>query len=275
MANELPLSIRDVGPDDGAIRLTGTRPDGLPDGFHTGGAWLLGNEVYKPLDGRPYANCEFHYPTREAEVLELMAGQTLFPRNWRIEERNGRRFLVRKKAMLIPDEIPYDYLKTEQVLLVEQGIRNLNRNHWEINDTISLAMDSDTYELFILDMSAAQEMNGQGCYAADDEWRIREFFKLCKAERILKLREHASHILTAALWGMKHPNHRHVYASFNRPISGIWASLPKDTEYIHQERANWEEMIPWTWIITTAPLPDEKIKSYELVWGWSPVHDKE
>ena len=93
---EYPLSIRDVSPSPGAVRLTGTRQDGLPDGMHTGGAWLCGEEVWKSLDGRPYANAECHYSTLEADVLEEMADKPLFPRNWRIEEANGRRFLVRE-----------------------------------------------------------------------------------------------------------------------------------------------------------------------------------
>lgn len=81
-ATPLPLSIRDVGPHPDAVRLTGMRSDGLPDGVHTGGAWLWGQHgIFKPLDGRPYANAKNHYPTDELTVLELMAGQPLFPRS--------------------------------------------------------------------------------------------------------------------------------------------------------------------------------------------------
>jgi hypothetical protein len=43
----LPLAIRDVGPHPHAVRITGSRPDGLPDGVHTGGVWLYGGEIYR------------------------------------------------------------------------------------------------------------------------------------------------------------------------------------------------------------------------------------
>jgi hypothetical protein len=269
----LPLSIRDTPPHPDAVRMTGVRPDGLPDGVHTGGAWEFQGEIWKPLDGRPYANCENHYPTREAEVLELMAGKPLFPRNWRIEERNGRRFLVRKRAFLIPDAVPYSELSLDQVLFVEQAVRDLNRAKWEIGDLISLAVDPDTYDLFFLDLSAAHPQDGQGCYRADEEWRIREFFKLCGADRLSKLRNHARHVLLNDLWMLEHPEHRHVYASFNRPISGLWASIPGDPEYIHNQYADWTESIPHTWVITKEPLDQETMQRYELTWGWSPIHN--
>jgi hypothetical protein len=70
MATTLPLSIRDVAPGPDFTRLTGTRPDGLPDGVHTGGAWLSpdGREVWKPLDARPYANADGHIPASENQT---------------------------------------------------------------------------------------------------------------------------------------------------------------------------------------------------------------
>jgi len=271
--NSLPLSIRDVGPSPDAIRLTGVRPDGLPDGTHTGGAWLLDGMVFKPLDGRPYANCENHYPTREAECLEQMAGIPLFPRNWHIEEQNGRRFLVRKQAYTIPEQIDYKALKHEQVLMIEQGVRGLNRAKWEINDFISLAIDPDSYEIFLLDLSAAQAMNGTGCYRADDEWRVHEFFKLCGEERLIDFRQNASRVLHKECWNMYHPGYHHVYASFSRPISGLWARIPGAPEYVHESFGDWNNSTPWTWIITKEPLSQEILDRYELEWGWSPIHD--
>ncbi len=49
----LPLPIRAIGPHPDAVRLRGTRADGLPDGVHTGVVWLWDQEVYKPDDRRP------------------------------------------------------------------------------------------------------------------------------------------------------------------------------------------------------------------------------
>jgi len=271
---KLPLSIRDVSPSPDAVRLTGKSPNGLPSGVHTGGAWLWAGEVWKPLDGRPYANSPNHYSTREAEVLELMAGKPLFPRNWRVEERNGRRFLIRKKAYIIPDDFDYKdvFTSTDKVLMVEAAVRELNRNKWEIGDDIALAVDPDTYELFLYDLSVAHLQDGQGCYRADEEWRIRNFFKACGAERLLKLRQNAFHVVSSIDFIMERGGgFCHVYASFNRPVSPIWADIPGEPKFVHNDWADWAESIPHTWIVVKEPLPDEILKRYELRWGWSPI----
>ena len=274
MTDMLPLSIRDVSPAPEAVRLTGKRADGLPDGFHTGGAWLLGEEVWKPLDGRPYANAEGHYPTLEAECLEEMAGQPLFPRNWRIEEQNGRRFIVRKKATIIGQDIDYKSMTLPRLLEVERGVRALNRAGWEINDPITLGFDDDLYALFLLDLSAAGRMPNKGCCVADDTWRLEKFFELCKADLLIKLRRNARHVTAEIPFILEHPNHRHVYGSFNRPIDGMWARLPGEPVFVHTPygSANWTESVPHTWVVTTEPLDDETLERYELRWGWSPVH---
>jgi hypothetical protein len=274
--NALPLSIRDVPPHPDAVRLTGKRPDGLPDGVHTGGAWLWNDEVYKPLDGRPYANCEYHYPTHEAECLEDMAGQPGFPRNWRIEEVNGRRFLVRPKCMTVPLDIDYRSLNKEHLLYIENAVRLLNRAGWEINDPISLAVDPDHYKPFILDLSAAQKLPNVGCCVADDSNRIERLFEDCGADLLVKLRRNARKIVATCKWLIEHPRHRHVYGSFSRPIDGLWASIPHNPQFVHAEpgAANWTECIPHTWVVTVEPLDDNTINHYELRWGWSPVHNK-
>jgi hypothetical protein len=272
MTTDLPLSIRDVAPGPGAIRLTGQQANGLPSGVHTGGAWLYQGYIWKPLDARPYANCDAHYPTQEAECLKAMAGEILFPENWWIENRNGRKFIVRKKAYLIPDDIDYSKLDYQQLLTIEKGIRNLNAHHWEIGDEIALAVDPDTYELFLYDLSTAHQMHDNGCYAADEEWRILQFFKLCQAERLVKFRENARHLTSMLIFDEDYqPGYRHVYASFNRPINSIWASIP-GAIYRHNDQADRGEAIPWTWVIIDQPLDDETIYRYELTWGWSPIH---
>lgn len=273
----LPLSIRDVSPSPDAVRLTGTSPNGLPSGIHTGGAWLLGGEVWKPLDGRPYANCEGHYSTRELELLELMAGKPLFPRNWRVEKRNGRRFLVRKRAHIIPDDFSYKEVFTDiaKVLMVEAGVRELNKNKWEIGDTIALAIDSDTYELFLYDLSTAHPMDGHGCYQADEEWRIHGFFKRCGCERLKKLRHKAHAVVANIDFMLEHSReYCHVYASFNRPVSPIWADIPGEPVFVHNDWADWAESIPHTWVVVKEPLSDDVCKRCELRWGWSPIHER-
>lgn len=271
----LSLPIRNVSPSPRAIKLTGTSPSGLPSGVHTGGAWLLDSNVWKPLDARPYANCENHYPTKEMEVLELMAGKPLFPRNWWMENRNGRKWLVRKKAHIIPDDFGYKEVFTtlDKVLFVEAGVRELNRNKWEIGDYIALAIDPDTYQLFLYDLSAAHPQDGAGCYRADEEWRVYEFFKRCGAERLLKLRENAFHVVGDIDFTLKHGGgYRHVYASFNRPVSPVWADIPDEPVFVHNDRASLAESVPHTWIVVKEQLADGVLRRYELQWGWSPIH---
>jgi hypothetical protein len=68
--------------------------------------------------------------------------------------------------------------------------------------------------------------------------------------------------------------YQHIYASFNRPIDAMWANL-HNAEYQHEPMANWNEAVPWTWIITKDLLPEEILKRYELTWGWSPINYKE
>jgi hypothetical protein len=280
----LPVSIRDVPPGKGAQRLTGETSSGLPSGVHSGGAWLWQGEVWKPLDGRPYMNCRFHYPTQEAECLAAMAGRPLFPRNWRVESRNGREWIVRKPAYLIPEDVPYADLDKEQILEVEKGVRELNRNHWEVGDHLALALDPDTYQLFIYDLSTTTHRpDGRGAYQADETDRIRKFFEACGADRLLDLRSNARKVTQLSLesddWEQRLERRRqgyeHVYASFSRPIDAMWASFPGDPIYEHTEGANRNRSMPHTWVITKEPLSDEIMRRYELTWGWSLIHPSE
>lgn len=272
----LPLSIRDVAPTADAQRLTGVRPDGLPDGVHTGGAWLVGDEVWKPLDGRPYLNCDGHIPTLEAVCLELMADRPGFPRNWRIETKNGRTFLVRPWVATIPAEVPYALLTTENLLYIESAVRALNAAGWQINDELSLGIDPESYKPFILDLSNAGYIGpgDRGCYSADEEWRVLKFFETAGAELLVKLRNNARHCITTVEWLLEHPNLKHVYGSFNRPMDGFWAAIPVARAFIQNLYPNWTEGQPHTWIVTEEPLPQSVIERYELRWGWSPIHTK-
>lgn len=275
--NEFPLNIRDVGPHPDAKRLTGTNGNGLPSGVHTGGAWLWEGEVWKPLDARPYLNCPCHYPTDELECLELMAGEPLFPRNWRREERNGRAFVVRDEAYLIPDDMPHKELDVEQILMIERAVRNLNRKHWEIGDEIALAMDRKTYELFLYDLSNAHPQNGRGCYAADEEWRVTRFFEACGLDFLVALRNNAHQVavdLVISDLDAYRTGYDHVYASFNRPVSLLWASIPGDPILRHEAAASWRDATPHTWVLTREPLPEDVLKRYELKWGWNPIHER-
>jgi len=280
MSNELSLSIREVKPAPLATRLGGYRYDGLPDGVHTGGAWLYEGLVYKPLDGRPFANCEYHYPTQEAECLELMAGHPGFPRNWHVEERNGRRWLVRKKAFVVTKPRT---LRLDELLLVERAVRDLNQHQWEVGDALSLAYDADTYELFILDLSCAHPQKGTGAFAADENWRMLKLFKEAGYERLAAMREHGQHVFHdplhfEALFDKNVHDYHFLYGSFNRPMSRVWATLPEDVLLLDARRwyhdtHDLQDLagIPHTWLISPTELDANILYDYELTLCWEEV----
>lgn len=178
MANTLPLSIRDVSPGEGAERLTGTRADGLPDWVHTGGAWLHRGEVWKPLDGRPWVNSDCHVPTLEAEFLEAVAGQPFFPRNWRVEEVNGRRFLVRPFARILEPKAIDD----ATLLALAQAVREVNAQEWEIGDLLQVGEIGGVP--FVVDLSTVHVQKGICAYAADDGPYLQRFFALAGREAL-------------------------------------------------------------------------------------------
>jgi len=269
--SELPLSTRDIQPHQDAVKLEASvRVDGLPDGVHTGGVWEWQGEIWKPLDGRPYMNADFVCPTREAEFLEAMADLPSFPKNWRVEEANGRRWLVRPK-MIVLDARQYMHLDKRFVLQVEQDVMEVNRRGWEVNDALLLAFDKDTYSYMILDCSSAHEWKGKGAFAANEFDRIMRLFKLCGLDHVAQLRQNGRHLLSPLEFDYNHReaqagDFRHVYGSFSRPFSLTWASLDQACILEHQKRS---DSVPHTWIVTEEPLPEDKLYSYELTWAFS------
>ena len=283
----LPLTIRDVSPGPGAIRLTGVRPDGLPDGVHTGGAWLWGEgEVWKPLDGRPHPTAGAHFPTQDDVVLGVMAGAPLFPRNWTVEERGGRRFLVRAVAQIFPRDLPWSTLSEADALLVERGVRALNEAGWEIGDPVSLGRDPEG-RLFLVDLSNAHFIASH-VHGADDLWRLDRFFQEAGFERLLRFRGLARTVIAPCRFLMAHRGYVHVYACpqpevYACPQPDAAASVP-GALYVSAEAA--AQALPprmqaahlaqylalgHGWLVTAAPLSDADQTRLGLTWGWSPL----
>lgn len=270
---KLPLETRSIKPHKNAEKLkNGYRVDGLPDGVHTGGVYRWQGEIWKPLDGKPYANADFVCATLEAKFLVEMQDLPSFPKNWRGEISNGRKWLVRKEAIIL-DEKDYRNLDKDVILQIEQDVIEANLRGWEINDAFQIAFDKDLYIYFILDCSSAHKMSGTGAYAANEFDRIMRFFKLCGYESLAKLRQNARHLLSPLEFCEKHPeawdgDYKHVYASFNRPLSLIWARFDCDVITEHQNR---DAGVPFTWIVTQEPLPESKLYDYELTWAYSRI----
>jgi hypothetical protein len=281
--NKLPLSVRDLPPD---ARLGWTKVEcgvglsGLPEGIHTGGPWLSpdGLEVWKPCDGRPFANSDGHYPTDELTALAALSGKPGFPQNWRAvtctNDGLERTWIVRKKAPVLGQDWPKRSVRLEQVLRVEQAVRSMNEAWWELGDGISVALDPDTYEPYLLDLSCAMHRPGaQGCYKPDDWWQLEAWLKWLGMDRLVNLRNEARSFLYPGIIARKERQNWpgdewiHVYASRNRPMSAVWARI-EDAHYIDSDYA---ETGVWTWAVTPEPVPDDKVFSYELTWAWSPL----
>jgi hypothetical protein len=283
----LPLSIRDVAPGEGATRLTGVRSDGLPDGVHTGGGWLLGSLVYKPLDGRPCPNADAHYPTNEAVCLGAMAGQLLFPRNWWTATLNGRAFLVRPVCQVLPRDLPWSTLTEADALRVEGAVRALNEAGWEMNDPVNLGRDPEG-QLFLMDFSAAHHVGTDASHGADELWRIDRWLTEAGFTRLQALRDAARAVLAPMRWRLTyHQTLQHVYVCpdpaaaeavpGSRYLSAedaaeFWLSSAHDRR--EQRRAEFQAVTPG-WLVTPARLADTIVERLGLTWGWSPLRHKE
>jgi hypothetical protein len=282
MIFKLPIEIRDVPPGSDFTRLAPGEIHGLPDGVHTGGAWLSpdGKEVWKPLDGRPSQGADFHLPTMEAECLEAMAGNPAFPRNWRMEEAGEltvdgtiytRRWLVRDKAILVPDDFPAYKMDLDDVYEIERGMRAADRAKWSIGDHLSVAYDRQG-RVFILDLSCAHGVESTNPLL-DNEPRFRKWARAMGFERLVALREYADAVTSDLSIIDEHGEqywYAHVYASRCRPISGLWADI-EDAVYVQPAGEVFDQTGVWTWVIVPEPLSEEVMRRYELTWGWSPI----
>lgn len=277
MTKTYPLKLREVKPADNFTVLE------VPEGeaFHTGGLFLSPDkkEVWKPLDVMPYPNAECRIESRELEVLELMKGQPGFPHNWRVEKANDRKFLVRRFCHVIGERISYKVMGLSQILEIEQWLRNLNSQYWEIHDHLTVAYDRAIDAFFILDLSAAQPMGNSksvnSIYVANDTSYFYAFAKKCGYETLVNLRWAAKHLTNSIEWLKMEldenspitDKHRHVYASKNRPINGMWCKIDGALFFDADKR----ETGVWSWVVTPEVLSEETLKRYELTLGYSPI----
>lgn len=259
----LPLTLRSITPGPCFTSL----PVPLREGFHTGGPYLSpdGNEVWKPCDARPFPSSDCLVVTHEVEVLEAMAGCPGFPRNWRVEEVNGRGFLVRPLVPVLPDTWPD--VRLDQILFVEQAVRSLNARGWSIGEgVLRVALDLETYDPFILDLSAAARLGEH----ADDNGAFERWAELVGASRLVKLRSQARHVVNSVEWelGPYGRTHHWVYGSPNRPVSYAWCKDIPDAVFVAADCAATRMH---TWVVVPQALDEQLVQRYELVWGWGPL----
>lgn len=254
-----PLALRDVPPGPGYVRLP------LPprEGLHTGGPWFhpqAPNLIWKPLDARPFANAEVLVATREDEILALLAGMPGFPPNWARAVHNGRRWLVRRRAVVMEPDVP---ATRAEALAIEQGLRALSAAGWCLNDHLTVARDPDGAP-FVLDLSNAAP---ESIARFRDDWRA-----WCRWARevghadLADLRE-AAHDLACLIGWALHPERHdlsHVYACTSIELAdGVAGALLEPSE--HPGIA--------AWLLTPEPLDQATCQRFGLVWGWSPIEE--
>ena len=272
MTIELPLSLGEVSPGAGFTRMPMPLYWVLPEGVHSGGPFLdpTGVWVWKPLDALPNPAATFRVATYEVEALTLMEGSPGFPRNWRVEEAHGRRFLVRKVAYPIPEVYEASLLTPEQVLSVEAGQRAINAKGWETGDTVlRIAIDPDTYEPFMLDLSAAHFVGKASWLGADEHLKFEAWAEtVAGAAGLVTLRRHARKVVSSAAWALKYGSrYRWVYGSRYRPIHHAWATIP-DALLLDGNKAVTDIH---TWVVVPARLPAEVVNGCQLEYGWAPI----
>lgn len=265
-------------PAEGFTRIEpGNNYRGIPDGCHTGGAYLSPDqrEVWKPLVGLwPTMHGFEDGPTREAECLEAGAGLKSFPANWRVEEAAGKPWIVRPLAIVVkgPKEAQ-SYLEIEHIVQIERDIRALNRRGWAVHDDLSIAVWRG--QRFVLDLSAANT-----CKVGwdDDADHVIRWLKGCVGIPWLAyIRDVGRFLLDpfSPRWEgrwewfrAEMSDHRHIYVSRSRPMSAMWA--PHEWYYLPGTEKDMREARVHTWILTKEPIPEQKIASYEIQWAWSP-----
>ncbi len=272
-----PLSLGGVSPGEGFWRMALAHSwKGLPEGRHTGGPWTSGKEVWKPLDACPGPDVSYRVNTLEDVVLEELytVDPFLFPRNWRIEERRGRRFLVRPWFRVVPFSYPPAQITHDQVLLVECMVRVVNEQWWWIGDDLNIAFDADDHPI-LLDLSNAQRVNSrtaQGCEQPAEEYRFEEWAEAVAGYgELVRLRRAAQHLVSSVRWTMSEDAlgwtdpRRWVYASFQSSIP------PASIDQCIVFPAHVEALNVRFWCIAPGKLSDAELSNYNLVLGWAPL----
>lgn len=269
-------------PAEGFTKIdAGNNYRGIPDGYHTGGAYLSpdGKEVWKPLVGLwPTMDGFVADKTNEVECLQAGAGLKSFPANWRVEQAADKPWLVRPRAIVIKnaDDVRHN-LDIHDILQIEQDIRALNQRGWAVHDDLSIARWLN--QRFVLDLSAAGT-----CKIGwdDDKDHVIRWLKGCvNIPWLAYIREEGRFLMDPfkSRWNGRWENdiaaflqemrdYRHIYVSRSRPMDAMWA--PRDWYYLPGTDKDMSEARVHTWVITKEPIPPEKIYSYEMNWAWSP-----
>jgi len=288
---QFDLSIRDITPGDGAQLIhNGNNPiNGLSEGAHTGGAYLFNGLVYKPLDCRPFPNCECCYSTAEAVCLEANADLPFFPHNWHVEERNGRHWLVRQPARIMGAAFALDTISESTCLEMERAVQSLNARGWGVCDDIVLGVDADG-QWFIVDLSNAHLFGNPN--AADDSEEVLRFLGKVRPD-LARLRRDGRYIVQTLFtaWAESkkldqtgaddlYQEYRQalgkpwVYVSFGKRINEKPGHCPDDVYLLHEPAPEPGESAPHTWVLCEHELPGDIVADLGLVLASFPWKQK-
>lgn len=266
------LALRDVAPGPAFERL----PIPAGEGLHTGGPWFeptAPSLIWKPLDARPFANADVLVPTREAEILGLLAGRPGFPCNWTSAVVNGRGWIIRRRAEVIGPDAPPTHA---EALEIEQALRALNAVGWCLNDHVTAARDPETGAPFLLDLSAAAP---QSVAHFRDDWRAwAKWARALGHGDLAELRE-AAYSVADAMSLLRHPERRgfpHVYASVSTRLPELrTAALLVSCSMLGDVLDAHEPAGITAWVLTASALDVATCERLGLAWGWSPIEPEQ
>lgn len=264
-------SVALLSPGEGFTRVP--LPRGV--GIHCGGVFRSPDKkyIYKPLDCRDgHQNNAPRLRTQEDVVLDVMAGAPGFPRNWHVEQKNGREWLVRPACLTIPGTFPLAELREAHVLEIEAGLRALNEKNWDLGDGLEVAIDPQTRLPFLLDLSCSL-YRGPKCsdLYRDDSSRFDTWVETVGFAEVSRFRWDARHIVESVRFHYRYPKeYTHVYATTSGPFTRS-SELP-GALLIEADRQKSEV---WTWIVLPVRLDVRRASDLGLIWGWSPLASDE
>lgn len=237
------------------------KPEEKRDSVHTGGAWVRNGEVWKALEGRPYYNATSLWETEEDVCLTANQDLYAFPKTFRVEEANGRRWLVRPEIYIPDVKELCEMLDRDMYQKLEMSLHEFNARGWYNGDGLTLGINENTYEPEWIDFSTARYDGGQ--YQSDETYFSHWISKV--NPYLAKKRQAAIDARLETFLDDPHNREfKYVYASFNRPVSLLWATISGTFHMVQNNRAIWSDGIPWTWLFTMDKLQDDVTYRYEL-----------
>lgn len=295
-----PIEVNDIPPIPGAEKIDVINKNtGMREGVHAG-VWRVKREdgrveIWKSLDVMPYPNSPRRYASREVEALEAghnanMRSSCGFPLNWVTRLKNDRMWLVRDEAFVIPDYMSGKEIGYEEVLELEQTLRNFNAQGWEIGEHIRVAVDRVWGNPFFLDLSTAAITFD---WARDDQRRFYSWCEKNEHEWLSRLRRYCKRLVcsldTSDNYGKEFFG-KYVYVTYMDyycdGIENYYPGVARTIEpYTIDMYTKEDDLLFYdsqhkcfepvnSFLITTRPIDPEIALGLRLYPGWAPIEKK-